>query len=54
VTVQEKADALQIACLAFAFVSAAALVLLRNPDSFLSRLVDRPDGENTTDRKALR
>jgi hypothetical protein len=40
-------------CLAVSAVSGLALLLLRNPRSFLSRLVDGPAGENTT-RKALR
>jgi hypothetical protein len=35
-------------CLAVSALSGAALVLLRNPRSFLSRLVDRPADENTT------
>ena len=40
-------DVVQVACIAIAVVSAIALVLLHNPTSFLSRLVDRPADENT-------
>ena len=44
---------IEVACYAVTALAAIALLLLRNPSSFLSRLVDRID-ENHTDRKALR
>lgn len=47
-------DVIEPACWLVAVLSAVALLLLRNPNSFLSRLVDGPADENTTDRKALR
>lgn len=44
---------LEAGCYLLAALSAVALVLLHNPRSALSRLVDRPADENTN-RKALR
>lgn len=41
-------DAVLYGCLLITALSAAGLVLMRSPSSFLSRLVDRPADENTT------
>jgi hypothetical protein len=35
-------------CVALSALSGVALLMLRNPRSFLSRLVDRPVDQNTT------
>jgi hypothetical protein len=40
---------LAFVCYLVAALSAVGLVALRHPDTFLSRLVDRPADENTTE-----
>ncbi len=47
-------DLVAPACWALTALAALALVLLRNPNSRLSRYVDCPADDTTTDRKALR
>lgn len=38
-----------VACYAVAALSAVGVIALRHPDTFLSRLLDRPVDENTTE-----
>jgi len=46
-------DVVAPACWAVAAVAALALLLLRNPNSRLSRFVDRPAGDRTLEGNQL-